>query len=135
MGTLLSTVVWLLLSLISLSLSTTVPSSCIGEDDGYQWLKMIDDDDYPAVYQKCDNEYMVIDLYEDPNVQNYFSSFTSWHYALSGLRFITLIPNTLRVCVYIRIVKLVLFRSHLVTGIQMMHLRNPRNAVQSRFSL
>ena len=29
--------------------------------------------------------------------------------------------------------KLVLFRSHLVTGIQLMHFRNPRNALQSMF--
>merc|ERR1719242_962247 len=27
---------------------------------------------------------MVIDVNEDPNVEDYFSSFTSWHYAVSG---------------------------------------------------
>merc|ERR1719295_852827 len=40
--------------------------------------------EYPAVHQLCDSEYMVIDLFSDPNVERYFSSHTSWHYALSG---------------------------------------------------
>ena len=61
-----------------------LPASCIGADDGYQWMKMLDGDEYPAVHQLCNNEYMVIDVNEDPNVIDYFSSFTPWHYALSG---------------------------------------------------
>lgn len=62
----------------------TLPASCVGQEDGYQWLKPLDGDDYPAIKQKCHNEYMMIDLNYDPNVQDYFSSYTTWHYALSG---------------------------------------------------
>ncbi len=59
-----------------------LPSSCVGQDDGYQWLKLLDDNS--AVRQMCSNDFMVIDVNEDPNVADYFSSYTSWHYALSG---------------------------------------------------
>ena len=45
---------------------------------------MLDGDDYPAVHQLCDNEYMVIDINEDSNVQHYFDSFAKWHHSLSG---------------------------------------------------
>ena len=60
------------------------PSSCVGEENGYQWLRPLEGGAFPPVNQKCDNEYMVIDLSRDANVQHYFSSFASWHYALSG---------------------------------------------------
>ena len=65
--------------------SMELPSSCLGVDDGYQWMKMLDGDEYPAVHQKCSNEYMVIDLNEDSNVVDYFSSYTIWHHALGGM--------------------------------------------------
>ena len=64
-----------------------LPNSCLDQDDGSQWLKLMADDTnttYPAIRQICHNEYMVIDVNEDPNVKEYFSSFTSWHYAISG---------------------------------------------------
>ena len=61
-----------------------LPSSCIDAPDGYQWLKLLDGEEYAAVHQLCDNGMMVIDVNEDPSVSGYFSSFTSWHYALSG---------------------------------------------------
>ena len=64
-----------------------LPSSCVDQEDGSQWLKMLDDshaNSYPAVKQMCHNEYMVIDVNEDPNVAEYFSSYTNWHYAISG---------------------------------------------------
>ena len=61
-----------------------LPSSCLGQPNGYQWLKLLDGSEYPAVHQKCHSEYMVIDLNEDPNVESYFSSHSTWHYALSG---------------------------------------------------
>merc|ERR1719242_388251 len=62
-------------------------SSCVGQEDGGTWLKMMADTEnatYPAVRQMCSNEMMVINVNEDPNVKEYFSSFQSWHYALSG---------------------------------------------------
>jgi len=59
-------------------------ASCKNAGDGYHWLKLMEEDSYPAIHQKCDNGYMVIDYNEDPNVQHYFSTFMSWHYALSG---------------------------------------------------
>ena len=43
-----------------------------------------DDTIYPAVFQKCSNEFMVIDVNEDSNVKDYFTSFQNWHYALGG---------------------------------------------------
>ena len=61
------------------------PSSCIGEEDGYQWIKPLEGNDYPAINQKCDDEFMIIDVNRDDNVKAYFSSFDSWHYALSGI--------------------------------------------------
>ena len=60
------------------------PASCLGQEDGYQWLKPLEGDEHPPINQKCVNEYMVIDLERDQNVQHYFSSFDSWHYALRG---------------------------------------------------
>ena len=62
-----------------------LPSSCIGQSDGYQWLKPLDGDTYPPIHQKCDGEMMVIDVSHDPKVELYFSSFTQWHYAISGM--------------------------------------------------
>lgn len=64
--------------------SKSLPSSCVGQQDGYRWLKLLDGDEYPAVHQLCSNGMMVIDVNEDPNVKAYFSSFVDWHYALSG---------------------------------------------------
>ena len=65
------------------------PSSCIGEDDGYQWIKPLEGDAFPAINQKCDGEFMIIDINRDENVKAYFSSFDSWHYALSGISTLT----------------------------------------------
>ena len=62
------------------------PSSCIGEEDGSKWIKPLEGDLYPPINQLCDNEYMVIDLNRDANVEKYLSSLDSWHYALSGSR-------------------------------------------------
>ena len=70
---------------ISHSDTVTLPASCVGADDGYQWMKMLDGDEYPAVHQLCDNEYMVIDINEDSNILDYFSSYTTWHHSLGGI--------------------------------------------------
>lgn len=55
--------------------TVSLPSSCLGADDGYQWMKLLDGDQYPAVHQLCDDEYMVIDINEDPNIVDYSSSY------------------------------------------------------------
>ena len=71
---------------VHIASSTKFPSSCIGQEDGYQWIKPLDGgDEFPLIYQQCSNEYMIIDINEDPNVEKYFSSYAQWHYALSGL--------------------------------------------------
>ena len=70
---------------ISHSDTVTLPASCVGADDGYQWMKMLDGDEYPAVHQLCDNEYMVIDINEDSNIIDYFASYAVWHSALGGI--------------------------------------------------
>merc|ERR1719295_2321470 len=62
----------------------SLPASCLGQEDGYQWLKPLDGDEYPVIHQKCSNEFMVIDVNEDSNVKEYFTSFQKWHYALGG---------------------------------------------------
>lgn len=87
--TLQSTMTFLfLITILSFCSLTTgyvdFPSSCLGEENGYKWIKPLEGDDYPPIYQKCDKEYMIIDLNLDDNVQQYFSSMDSWHYALSG---------------------------------------------------
>ena len=87
MGSLLSLCLGALLVLTRADVE--LPSSCLGQPDGYQWMKLMDDDiDYgttfPAIHQLCHNQYMVIDVNQDPKVMDYFSSYTSWHYALSG---------------------------------------------------
>ena len=46
--------------------AVSLPSSCVDQEDGYQWLKLLDGDEYPAVHQLCSNEFMVIDANEDP---------------------------------------------------------------------
>lgn len=77
------------LSAVSLLLFSSInaesfPSSCIGKEDGKYWLKLMDGDSFPVVHQQCSNEYMIIDLYEDPEVAKMFSSMEQWHYAIAG---------------------------------------------------
>ena len=50
------------------------PSSCLDLDDGYYDLKLLEDDDYPVINQKCSNEYLILDYNHDSNVKEYFSS-------------------------------------------------------------
>jgi len=61
-----------------------LPSSCLGQSDGSHWLKLMENPEFPVIRQQCDNDYMIIDVNEDPNVVGYFSSYTTWHYQLSG---------------------------------------------------
>jgi len=69
---------------VDIQSQVSLPSSCLGTNNGYQWMKLLDGDEYPAVHQLCDNEYMVIDINEDPNVADYFASYTTWHHSLGG---------------------------------------------------
>lgn len=59
------------------------PTSCLEQEDGYQWLKLMTSghihNDYSLVYQKCDQEYMIIDPHEDPNVMEYVSGLCGPH--------------------------------------------------------
>jgi len=64
--------------------SVELPSSCLGQDDGYTWLKPLAGADYPIISQKCSNEHMIIDVSYDPNVKEYLSSWDTWHYAIGG---------------------------------------------------
>jgi len=61
-----------------------LPSSCLGQEDGYTWLKLLDGAEYPLVHQKCQNEHLIIDVAHDPSVKQYFSSWDAWHTALGG---------------------------------------------------
>merc|ERR1719458_564201 len=62
-----------------------LPSSCVGAESGtYQWMKLLDGDEYPAVHQLCDNDYVVLDINEDSNIIDYFSSYTTWHHSIGG---------------------------------------------------
>ena len=70
-----------------------LPSTCIDQEDGLHWLKLMENDDFPVIRQQCDNDYMIIDVNEDPNVAGYFSSYTTWHYALSGKPLLFLYTN------------------------------------------
>ena len=60
-----------------------LPSSCIGLDDGYYWLKLRDGN-YPIVYQKCSNEYLVLDYSIDNNIKEYFNTWQMWHMHTAG---------------------------------------------------
>ena len=66
------------------SSESSLPSSCIGRPDGYQWLKPLEGEEYPPINQLCSDGYMVIDVARDDNVKHYLSSHEYWHYALSG---------------------------------------------------
>ncbi len=71
--------------------STQLPSSCVDLQDGYHWIKILQDDTsnniaivYPAIHVLCSNNYMILDVNHDENIKSYFQSFDSYHYALSG---------------------------------------------------
>ena len=68
-------------------ISVDIPRSCINLNDGYHWLKLLDDTNdtiYPIINQKCSNGYIIIDVNHDSNVKEYFTSFEMYHYALGG---------------------------------------------------
>ena len=64
-----------LLALTSLSYANVeFPSSCMGQEDGYQWLKPLEGGHFPPIFQKCDRGYMIIDAGHDDNVYAYLGS-------------------------------------------------------------
>eukprot|EP01084_Bolivina_argentea_P063665 116200_1 len=77
-------IIWLVQLILVAQSSVELPSSCLDQSNGYHWLKPLDSTEYPPIYQKCDNEYMIIDLNRDQNARHYFSSYDTWHYAISG---------------------------------------------------
>jgi len=42
------------------------------------------DNNYPAIYVKCSNEYAILDYNYDNNLKEYFSTWNYWHYAIAG---------------------------------------------------
>ena len=67
--------------------SRQIPTSCLGLDDGYHYLKLLPDDSttsYPIIYALCHNEYVVIDHSIDGDWSSYLSSFAKYHYAVVG---------------------------------------------------
>eukprot|EP01083_Nonionella_stella_P001022 2945_1 len=64
--------------------STNVPTSCVGLEDGYHYVKLLEGDSYPIIYVLCSNEYMMIDYSLDNDWSSYFTTFVKWHYAVVG---------------------------------------------------
>lgn len=65
--------------------SHSLPSSCRGLEDGYHYLKLMEDTDdttYPIVYAQCSNEYVVIDYNADDSWSDYFTTWVKYHYAV-----------------------------------------------------
>jgi len=61
-----------------------IPNSCIDLEDGEQFIKMLDGDNYPVVKVKCSNGYTILDYNLDSEISSYFTSFLKWHYSLAG---------------------------------------------------
>ena len=67
--------------MVSSDLETGVyPSSCEGLADGYHFLKLLsgDDEDYPVIYARCSNNFMILDYSVDSDITSYFSSWDAW---------------------------------------------------------
>mmetsp|Transcript_73409 Transcript_73409/g.66071 ORF Transcript_73409/g.66071 Transcript_73409/m.66071 type:complete len:104 (-) Transcript_73409:7-318(-) len=62
----------------------SIPSNCIGLSDGYYYLKLIDNDEYPIIYAKCSNEYLILDPSIDDDIKSYFNSFEMYHHSVAG---------------------------------------------------
>eukprot|EP01083_Nonionella_stella_P297357 1009855_1 len=62
----------------------SIPSNCIGLSDGYYYLKLLQDDNYPIIYAKCSNEYLILDPSLDKDIQLYFNSFEMYHISVGG---------------------------------------------------
>ena len=64
--------------------ATSLPNSCIDQEDGEHYLKLLEGDDYPIVAATCSNGYTLIDYNSDSDWSSYFSSFVKWHYEIGG---------------------------------------------------
>jgi len=56
--------------------------NCNGLNDGEYYFQLIED--YPIIRAKCSNGYIIIDYNYDNEVEQYFTSFQKWHYAMAG---------------------------------------------------
>ena len=68
---------------------TTVPTSCLGLDDGYHYVKLLQDDIdnsilYPILYVQCSNEYIIINYDIEPEWNEYFTTWIKYHYGVVG---------------------------------------------------
>ena len=61
-----------------------MPSSCRDLEDGDHWIKLLDGDDYPAVYVTCSNGYILLDYSKDNNLKEYFNTWAMWHQHTAG---------------------------------------------------
>eukprot|EP01084_Bolivina_argentea_P301903 520992_1 len=69
--------------------TVTLPTSCIGLDNGYHYIKLLHDDiennmKYPIIYALCSNEYIIIDYSIDPDWSSYFTTWIKYHYGVIG---------------------------------------------------
>ena len=58
---------------------TRIPTSCVGLEDGYHYIKLLQDDiensiQFPILHVLCDNEYIIIDYSIEPEWDNYFTT-------------------------------------------------------------
>ena len=66
-----------------------LPMSCHDLEDGYHFMKLLDDDlatdtVFPIVHVQCSHGYVMIDYAHDPAWTAYFSSWIKYHYAVAG---------------------------------------------------
>jgi len=61
-----------------------IPNSCVDLEDGEQFIKMLDGDDYPVTKVKCSNGYAMLDYSLDTDIASYFTSFLKWHHKIAG---------------------------------------------------
>eukprot|EP01084_Bolivina_argentea_P090521 163099_1 len=74
-----------LLNLVhSVSDPKSIPSNCLGLSDGFYYLKLLEGDEYPIIYAKCSNEYLILDPSLDEDIKLYFNSFEMYHHAVAG---------------------------------------------------
>lgn len=82
----------LVVSLFVLQLSTVIslettslPSNCVGLEDGKYAMLLINSPEYPILTDvRCSNEYMIIDYSTENKWTSYFSSWLKYHYAVAG---------------------------------------------------
>jgi len=64
--------------------SKLIPNGCTDLDDGEQFVKLLEGDDYAIVKVKCSNGYTMLDYSLDSDISTYFTSWLKWHYSIAG---------------------------------------------------